>query len=329
MPRPSGEKLIVDNRRARHEYHLGDRYEAGLVLTGTEVKSLRTGKVTLHQAYADVRDGEAWLIGLHVPEYLEGNRANHEPDRPRKLLLHRREIDRLLGSVRERGLKADDPRVDALAAEGKTVVYVVLDERPVGAIALADVIRKESFDAVARLKAMGIRCMMLTGDAKAVAESVARELGLDDFFAEVLPDQKAAKVRDVKGRGLTVAMIGDGVNDAPALVESDLGIAVGAGTDVAIEAADMVLVRSDPRDVFAILALSRATYGKMVQNLLWATGYNTFAIPLAAGIGYPWGFLLSPAAGAALMSLSTVIVAINAKLLERARRLVASASATG
>jgi Cu2+-exporting ATPase len=180
------------------------------------------------------------------------------------------------GYLREQGLQAEDPRIESLAAQGKTVVYVLLDERPVGAIALADVIRKESFDAVARLKRMGIQCMMLTGDAKAVAKSVADELGLDDYFAEVLPDQKAAKVREVKGRGLTVAMIGDGVNDAPALVESDLGIAIGAGTEVAIESADMVLVRSDPRDVFAILALSRATYSKMIQNLLWATGYNTF-----------------------------------------------------
>ncbi len=136
-------------------------------------------------------------------------------------------------------------------------------------------------------------------------------------------------MREVKGRGLTVAMIGDGVNDAPALVESDLGIAIGAGTDVAIESADIVLVRSDPRDVFAILALSRATYSKMVQNLLWATGYNAFAIPLAAGAAYAWGLLLSPAMGAALMSLSTVIVAINAKLLERAKRLVPSTSNHG
>jgi len=216
--------------------------------------------------------------------------------------------------------------VRAFAERGNTVVYVLLDDRPVGAIALADVIRKESFEAVKRLKDMGIKSMMLTGDARAVAKSVADELGLDDFFAEVRPEQKAEEVREVKRRGMTVAMIGDGVNDAPALVESDLGIAVGAGTDVAIEAADVVLVRSDPRDVFAILALSRATYGKMVQNLLWATGYNTFAIPLAAGVGYSWGFLLSPAAGAALMSLSTVIVAINAKLLERARKLVPSAA---
>jgi len=229
------------------------------------------------------------------------------------------------GYLREKGIEAEDARVREFAERGNTVVYVLLDDRLVGAVALADVIRKESFEAVKRLKAMGIKCMMLTGDAQAVAKSVAGELGLDDFFAEVLPEQKAEKVREVKKRGLTVAMIGDGVNDAPALVESDLGIAVGAGTEVAIEAADVVLVRSDPRDVFAILALSRATYGKMVQNLLWATGYNTFAIPLAAGIGYSWGFLLSPAAGAALMSLSTVIVAINAKLLERARRLVASA----
>jgi Cu2+-exporting ATPase len=231
------------------------------------------------------------------------------------------------GYLREHGLETTNDEVARLAEQGKTVVYVILDGALIGAIALADIVRKESFEAVSRLKAMGIQCMMLTGDATAVAKTVAGELGLDDYFAEVLPDQKAAKVREVKARGLTVAMIGDGVNDAPALVESDLGIAIGAGTEVAIESADVVLVRSDPRDVFAILALSRATYNKMIQNLLWATGYNAFAIPLAAGIAYPWGIVLTPAAGAALMSLSTVVVAINAKLLDRAKVLVPSTSA--
>jgi len=230
------------------------------------------------------------------------------------------------GYIREHGLAVQNERVRKLGDDGNTVVYVLLDGRLVGAIALADVIRKESFDAVARLKAMGMRCMMVTGDATAVAKSVAGKLGLDDYFAEVLPHQKVEKVREVKARGLSVAMIGDGVNDAPALVESDLGIAIGAGTDVAIESADVVLVRSDPRDVFAILALSRATYAKMAQNLVWASGYNAFAIPLAAGIAYPWGVVLTPAIGAAVMSLSTVIVAINAELLERAHKLVASTS---
>lgn len=228
------------------------------------------------------------------------------------------------GYLREHGVGIDNAQVQSFAEEGNTVVYLLIDNELIGAIALADVIRKESFDAVTRLKAMGIQCMMVTGDATPVAKSVAAKLGLDDYFAEVLPHQKVEKVREVKARGLTVAMIGDGVNDAPALVESDLGIAIGAGTEVAIESADVVLVRSDPRDVFAILALSRATYSKMIQNLLWATGYNTFAIPLAAGVAYPWGILLTPAIGAALMSASTVIVAINAKLLERARKLVAS-----
>jgi Cu2+-exporting ATPase len=226
------------------------------------------------------------------------------------------------GYLREHGIPLD-PAIARLAEQGKTVVHVLVDEVPVGAIALADVIRPESYEAVRRLKAMGIRAMMLTGDAHAVAKTVADALGLDDYFAEVLPDQKAAKVREVQAKGLRVAMIGDGVNDAPALVEADLGIAIGAGTDVAIESADVVLVRSNPMDVFAILALSRATYSKMVQNLLWATGYNAFTIPLAAGVAYGWGLLLSPAVGAALMSLSTVIVAINAQLLERARTLVA------
>ena len=206
-----------------------------------------------------------------------------------------------------------------VAEQGKTVVYVLVDDRLDGAIALGDVIRPESREALARLKAMGIRVMMLTGDASAVARWVARELGLDEFFAEVLPDQKATKIQEVQARGLTVAMTGDGVNDAPALTQADVGIAVGAGTDVAIESADVVLVRSDPRDVTAIVDLARVTYRKIVQNLWWATGYNLVAIPVAAGVLHPAGIVVTPAAGAALMSVSTVIVAVNARLL-RLRR---------
>ncbi|MDA2927816.1 HAD-IC family P-type ATPase, partial [Acidobacteria bacterium AH-259-G07] len=170
-------------------------------------------------------------------------------------------------------------------------------------------------EALHRLKQVGIQVMMLTGDSKAVAKWVAEELKLDHFFAEVLPHEKAEKIKEVKKRGLTVSMVGDGVNDAPALVEADVGIAIGAGTDVAIESADVILVRSDPRDVVAIVQLARATYSKMVQNLWWATGYNVVAIPLAAGVLYGAGIVLSPAVGAIVMSLSTVIVAINARLL--------------
>src|SRR5882724_1882882 len=223
------------------------------------------------------------------------------------------------GYLKASGLSADHPRVHEVAEQGKTVVYVLVDERVEGAIALADVIRPESREALARLKALGIRVMMLTGDASAVARWVARELDLDEFFAEVLPDQKATRIRDVQARGLTVAMTGDGVNDAPALTQADVGIAVGAGTDVAIESADIVLVRSDPRDVATIVELARATYRKMVQNLWWATGYNVLAIPVAAGVLYPAGILLTPAVGAVLMSVSTVLVAFNARLL-RLRR---------
>lgn len=219
------------------------------------------------------------------------------------------------GYVHEQGIEADDARLGELARQGKTVVYVLVDGKAVAAVALGDVVRPESRAAVERLKNMGIRCLMLTGDSRAVARTVATELGLDDFFAEVLPEQKAAKIREVKARGMTVAMVGDGVNDAPALVESDLGIAIGAGTDVAIESADIVLVRNDPRDVAAILGLARATYSKMVQNLFWATGYNAVAIPLAGGVAAAWGVLLSPALGAVFMGVSTVIVAINARLL--------------
>nr|WP_176758734.1 copper-translocating P-type ATPase [Thiohalorhabdus denitrificans] len=223
------------------------------------------------------------------------------------------------GHVERLGIEVADERPERLAAEGSTVVYVLRGEDLVGAIALADIVREESREAIDRLKAMGIQCMMLTGDSKEVARSVANELGLDDYFAQVLPDQKATRIRQVKERGLTVAMVGDGVNDAPALVEADLGIAIGAGTDVAVESADIVLVNSDPRDVAAVAELSAATYRKMLQNLWWAAGYNIAAIPLAAGALYWAGILLAPAVGAAVMSASTVIVAVNAKLLERFR----------
>jgi len=216
----------------------------------------------------------------------------------------------------EQGSSVDDERIKRLAAQGKTVVYLLVEGKPVGAVALADMIRPESREAVERLKEMGIQVLMLTGDAEEVAKWVAEELGLDDYFAQVLPHEKAKVIRKVKEKGLTVAMVGDGVNDAPALVEADVGIAIGAGTDVAIESADIILVKNDPRDVAAVVGLARATYGKMVQNLGWATGYNAFAIPMAAGALYPVGVLLSPALGAALMALSTVIVVVNARLLK-------------
>jgi Cu2+-exporting ATPase len=221
------------------------------------------------------------------------------------------------GYLEEHGLAAENDRVRELASEGKTVVYVLVDDEVRGAIALADIIREESHEALRRLRAMGIQVMMLTGDAEAVARWVANELELDEYFAGVLPDQKASKIREVKSRGLSVAMTGDGVNDAPALVEADVGIAIGAGTDVAVESADIVLVRSDPRDVTSLVELARATYRKMVQNLWWAAGYNVVAIPLAAGVLHGAGVVLSPAAGAVLMSLSTIIVAVNARLLGR------------
>ena len=221
--------------------------------------------------------------------------------------------------LREQGITVDDPRVRETAEEGKTVVYVLVGGQVQGAIALADVIRPESREALRRLKQMGIQVMMLTGDAAAVARWVARELELDDYFAEVLPDEKAQKVREVQRRGLVTAMTGDGVNDAPALTQADIGIAIGAGTDVAIESADIVLVRSDPRDVLAVVQLARTTYRKMIQNLWWATGYNVVAIPLAAGVLYNFGILLSPAVGAVLMAASTVVVAINARFLRVSR----------
>jgi P-type Cu2+ transporter len=205
------------------------------------------------------------------------------------------------------------------AGRGEATVYLVDGARAVAAFAIADAIRPESGEAVRSLRAMGVEPVMITGDARAVAEAVARELGIAEVHAEVLPGRKAEIVEALKRGGRKVAMVGDGVNDAPALVAADVGIAMGAGTDVAVEAGDIVLVRSDPRDIPRIVTLSRATYRKMVQNLWWAAGYNVLAIPLAAGVLAPWGFVLHPAVGAVLMSASTVVVAINAQLLRRTR----------
>jgi Cu2+-exporting ATPase len=212
-----------------------------------------------------------------------------------------------------------DPRAAGWDATGRTVLHVVVDGQVAGVIALEDEIRPESADAVAELRGLGVRAAMITGDAKAVAESVARRLGLDEVRAEVLPADKAAAVRSFQAERDKVAMVGDGVNDAPALAAADVGIAIGAGTDVAVESAGIVLVRDDPRDVASAIRLSRATYRKMVQNLVWATGYNLVAIPVAAGVLVPWGIDLPMAVGAIAMSLSTIIVAANAQLLRRVR----------
>jgi Cu2+-exporting ATPase len=208
---------------------------------------------------------------------------------------------------------------DRAAGEGRGVVYLLEASRALAAFVVADVVRPESREAIDLLHARGVSVVMLTGDAKAVADAVGRELGIDQVLAEVLPEQKARQIEQLKAAGRRVAMVGDGVNDAPALATADVGIAIGAGTDVAVEAGDVVLVRSDPRDVPRLIELSRATYRKMIQNLWWAAGYNIVAIPLAAGVLASRGIVLSPAVGAVLMSLSTVIVALNAQLLRRVR----------
>ena len=216
---------------------------------------------------------------------------------------------------------------ERLGREGTTVVYVVeslprtrsggdgAEARPLGALGLADVVRPESKEAIERLHELGLAAVMLTGDKREVAEHVAKQLGIDRVIAEVLPDGKSAEIKKLQAEGHVVAMTGDGVNDAPALATADVGMAVGAGTDVAVETADVVLVQSDPRAAVRVVALAQATYRKMVQNLWWAAGYNIVAIPLAAGVLAPWGIILSPAVGAVLMSLSTVVVAINARTL--------------
>jgi Cu2+-exporting ATPase len=219
--------------------------------------------------------------------------------------------------LKELDIVVTDEKLIELQGQGKTVVFCVIDGKLAGAFALADQIREESRTAIQDLKARGVKVYMLTGDAEAVAKTVSNELGIDNYFAQVLPNQKADKIKSLKDQGYKVAMVGDGINDAPALVTADVGIAIGAGTDVAIEAADIVLVKSDPRDVSKVVELSKKTYSKMVQNLWWAAGYNIFAIPLAAGILTGFGIVIDPAVGAIFMSLSTVLVAINSQTLRK------------
>lgn len=209
--------------------------------------------------------------------------------------------------------------VDRAADRGQASIALIEGTRALAVFAVADQIRPESREAVQRLHDAGIEVVMLTGDARPVAEAVARELNIDTVYAQVLPEQKVEKVRELQAQGKRVAMVGDGVNDAPALLTADVGVAIGAGTDVAVEAGDVVLVRSDPRDMPRIVELSKGTYRKMIQNLWWAAGYNIVAIPLAAGVLANQGILLHPAVGAVFMSASTVIVALNAQLLRRLR----------
>lgn len=210
-----------------------------------------------------------------------------------------------------------EKEIERESKKGKTIIYILRDNNVIGAFALADLIRDESREAIASLRQMGVKVGMLTGDSEDVASWVAHDLGIDEYFARVLPQDKAAKVKILQAKNVKVAMVGDGINDAPALVQADLGVAIGAGTNVAIESAGIILVKNDPRDIAKIITLSRLTYSKMVQNLFWAAGYNVVALPLAAGILAPWGIVLQPAVAAVLMSLSTVIVAFNAMLLRR------------
>lgn len=220
------------------------------------------------------------------------------------------------GYVNKTELAYDEVAFNEMSEVGKTVVFVLKDEMVTGMIALADIVRESAKEAISSLKEAGVHSIMLTGDNEKVAHWVAEEIGVEEVYAEVLPDEKADQVKEIQQKGWKVAMTGDGVNDAPALATADLGIAIGAGTDVAMETADIVLVKSNPKDVVSIIDLSQKTYRKMVQNLWWASGYNIVAIPLAAGVLAPIGIILSPAVGAILMSLSTIIVAINAKLLK-------------
>lgn len=283
----------------------------------------------LHLA-ASVEQTSEHSLGLAIVNAAKGN--NIELDNAEQFksmaghgveaLLHGKNIVSVGGPRLLEAKKVNVPeelktKVNQADIDGKTVIYVLEDNAIIGAITIADVIREESKEAVSKLKSEGIKVAMITGDSKGVAAYVANELGLDEYFAEVLPEHKADKVKELQKGGRKVAMVGDGVNDAPALTQADLGIAIGAGTDVAIESAGIVLIKNNPLDIPKIIKLSKATYRKMLQNLFWATGYNVVAIPLAAGVLAGIGIVLPPAIGALLMSASTVIVAANAQLLRK------------
>jgi Cu2+-exporting ATPase len=331
--------LLVRDRRGLEEARLVD----AVVFDKTGTLTLGEHRVVGMRTVAGVSDDDALRLAAAVEEDAEHSvaRAIVASARERKLTIPRpSEFQALPGfgvqaTVEGRSLSAGGPNLlkrlgiepppelrqfaDDAASRGESVIYQVENQRVMAAFAVADAIRPESADAIRRLHDAGIEVVMLTGDSRAVAEAVARELSIDTVFAQVLPDQKVEKIKELQRAGKRVAMVGDGVNDAPALLTADVGIAIGAGTDVAVEAGDIVLVRSDPRDIPRIIALSRATYRKMLQNLWWAAGYNIVAIPLAAGALAFKGIVLSPAIGAVLMSLSTIVVALNAQLLRRAK----------
>jgi len=259
-------------------------------------------------------------LAKEVDEHYPVEKFQAIPGKGVKGIIHGRKVEVVSpGHLKERGFTMDTEELEKLSHKGKTVVLVLVDGVLAMAVALADIIRPESKETIHGLKNMGIKCIMITGDKKEVAEWVSSELGLDQYFAEVLPSQKAGGVKKIQDEGFTVAMTGDGINDAPALAQADVGIAIGAGTDVAIETADIILVRSNPRDVLKIIQLARSTYRKMVENLAWGAGYNIFAIPLAAGVLSAYGIILTPAMGAVLMSASTIIVAVNSRFLRMGR----------
>lgn len=309
--------------------------------TGT----LTEGKFGLRDVYVKDMDEEEFLklvasieinsehiIGRAIVQYAKTKGIDLEPVEEFKVYPGKGVLGKVRGMsvavgtegfLKELGMAMDEDivkKAEELSKQGKTVIWVGIEGRLRGILALSDSIRKESYEAIKSIKAMRKKVMMITGDSEEVAGWVSRELGIDEYFSRVLPHQKSEKVKELQGKGLKVAMVGDGINDAPALMQADVGIAIGSGTDVAIESAGIILVKNDPRDVVRAIRLSSLTYTKMVQNLFWATAYNLFAIPLAAGVFYKWGLLLPLPLSALLMSMSTLVVSINALLMRRHMR---------